>query len=240
MAELLCFGSGSSGNAYAIKCDNETLLLECGLPLKEILKLLNYKINNIVGCLVTHKHQDHLNCTTANKLFQYGIPIYSCQESVDLNKHIKLIKTNEKVNIGGFKIQPIPLQHSCECYGFLIEHKEFGRLVFATDCCEFPYKIKNINHWLIEANYSEECLIDNLCNNEEMRSRHEHHLEFNDTLDALKMNYCDDLQNIVLLHLSNGNSNSAEFVEKVKKELSFDNVFVAERNLLLPLHKEEF
>ena len=117
----------------------------------------------------------------------------------------------------------------------MIETSDNQRIVFATDCCEFLYKIKNVNHWLIEANYSEECLIDNLCNNEEMRSRHEYHLEFNDTLDALKMNYCEDLQNIVLLHLSNGNSNSSEFVKKVKKELSFDNVFVAERNLLLPL-----
>ena len=240
MAELLCFGSGSSGNAYAIKCEQETLLLELGMSWKDIIKGLNYEFEPIVGAIVSHKHIDHANKETIKRVLKYGLPIYSCSETCDEYIYVNLMEKRKMVNMGNFKIQPIPLQHSCECYGFLIEHKEFGRLVFATDCCEFPYKIKNINHWLIEANYSEECLIDNLCNNEEMRSRHEYHLEFNDTLDALKMNYCEDLQNIVLLHLSNGNSNSSEFVKKVKKELSFDNVFVAERNLLLPLHKEEF
>ena len=55
MAELICFGSGSSGNAYAIKCDNETLLLECGLPYREIIKNLSYKIDDVAGCLVSHR-----------------------------------------------------------------------------------------------------------------------------------------------------------------------------------------
>ena len=174
------------------------------------------------------RHGDHANKDTIKKVIQYGIPIYSCEETREVDKRIINIKKGRKTSIGGFKIQPVPLQHSCECFGYLIETSDNQRIVFATDCCEFLYKIKNVNHWLIEANYSEECLIDNLCNNEEMRSRHEHHLEFNDTLDALKRNYCEDLQNIVLLHLSNGNSNSSDFVEKVKKELSFDNVFVSE------------
>lgn len=54
MAELLCFSSGSQGNAYAIKCNNETLLLELGLPWKDVLKGLNYKIDDVAGCLVSH------------------------------------------------------------------------------------------------------------------------------------------------------------------------------------------
>lgn len=55
MAELLCFGSGSSGNAYIIKCEKETLLLELGLSYREIIKNLNYEINGVAGCLVSHR-----------------------------------------------------------------------------------------------------------------------------------------------------------------------------------------
>lgn len=240
MAELICFGSGSSGNSYAINCDGETLLLELGISFKDIIKGLNYNINNVIGCLVSHKHSDHANKDTIGKFLQYGIPVYSCPETQEIHKRIQIIKKGAKTSIGGFKIQPIPLQHSCECYGFIIEHEEFGKLVFATDCSEFLYRIKNVHHWLIEANWSEDILIDNMCNNEEMRSRHEHHLELDDTINILQENYHPDLQTIVLLHLSNGNSNADSFVKKAKEALSFNNIFVADKKLLVPLQKEEF
>ena len=55
MAELLVFGSGSSGNSYAIKCKEETLLLELGLHWRDILQGLNYKIDDLAGCLVSHR-----------------------------------------------------------------------------------------------------------------------------------------------------------------------------------------
>ena len=55
MAELLCFGSGSSGNSYAIKCGKEVLLIELGIAWKDILKGLNYKIDDVAGCLVSHR-----------------------------------------------------------------------------------------------------------------------------------------------------------------------------------------
>lgn len=54
MAELRVIGSGSSGNAYILQCNNETLLIELGMPWKDILKGLNYKIEDVAGCLVSH------------------------------------------------------------------------------------------------------------------------------------------------------------------------------------------
>ena len=148
------------------------------------------------------------------------------------------MKKGRKTSIGGFKIQPIPLQHSCECFGYLIETSDNQRIVFATDCCEFLYKIKNVNHWLIECNWSEEILIDNMCNNEEMRSRHEHHLELNDTIFALKENFSSSMNTIVLLHLSNGNSNEAMFKSRISKELGFFNIHIAKKGLSLQLQDD--
>lgn len=54
MAELCCFSSGSFGNSYAIRCEQETLLIELGLPWREILKGLNYRIDDVAGCIVSH------------------------------------------------------------------------------------------------------------------------------------------------------------------------------------------
>ena len=240
MAKLLCFGSGSSGNSYAIRCENETLLIELGLPWKDIIKGLDYDIKNVVGCLVSHEHSDHLNKDTIKKVVQYSIPTYSCESVAHKYKGISIIKKGAKTQIGGFKIQPIPLQHSVECFGFVIEHDDFGKMVFASDCSEFLYRIKNVNHWLIEANWSEDVLIDNMCNNAEMRSRHEQHLEINDTIEALKLNVNMNTQTIVLLHLSNGNSNAKKFIKQVSNELSFSNVHVADKGLIVELLKNDF
>lgn len=144
------------------------------------------------------------------------------------------------MRLGGFKVQAIPLQHSCECYGFLIEHTSIGKLVFCTDCNSVPYRFKDVNHWVIESNYSNDLLIDNMCNDTYSQSASGNHLEIEDTIDVLKQNFSSSLQTIILIHLSNGNSNAELFKQRVNDELGFDNVFVADKGLVVELSKEEF
>lgn len=238
MAELRVISSGSQGNAYIIECEKETLLIELGVSFNEIMLHLRYNIPKVVGAIVSHKHSDHTNKGTIAKMLKYGVPVYSCEEVAHENKGVTIVKKGRKTSIGGFKIQPIPLQHSCECFGYVIETPDNQKIVFATDCCEFLYRIKNVQHWLIECNWSEEILIDNMCDNSEMRSRHEHHLELNDTIFALRENFSPKTNTIVLLHLSNGNSNAEMFKKRIKEELGFFNVHVAEKYLTLQLQDD--
>lgn len=186
----------------------------------------------------TVSHLDHANKDTIRKVVQYGVPVYSCEEVAHENKGVTIVKKGRKTSIGGFKIQPIPLKHSCECFGYVIETPDNQKIVFATDCCEFLYRIKNVQHWLIECNWSEEILIDNMCDNAEMRSRHEHHLELNDTIFALRENFSSKTNTIVLLHLSNGNSSTEMFKKRIKEELGFFNVHIAEKYLTLQLQDD--
>lgn len=166
--------------------------------------------------------------------------VYSCQEVQTIHPQVKVLKKGLKTKIGGFLVQPIPTPHSVECYAFLIEHNDIGKCLFITDTSAFNYRIKNCNHIFIEANWSEDVLIDKLCNDDATRSRHEQHLELNQTIEVLKQNYSSDLQTIMLLHLSNGNSNAQQFKERVQQELGFLPVYVAEEGLILELQKEEF
>ena len=188
----------------------------------------------------TVSHSDHANKDTIRKVVQYGIPIYSCEETREIDKRIINIKKGRKTSIGGFKIQPILLFHNCMNFGYVIEHEEIGKLVFCTDTCRIPYRFKNVNHFMVEANYSYDLLIDHMCDNVYSQSASENHMEINDTIEMLKENYSSSLQNVVLIHLSNGNSDANEFVKKTKEELGFNNIFVAEKNFVLPLQKEEF
>lgn len=56
MAKLKILSSGSQGNFYVIECNNEWLIIELGVAWKEILRYLNYKLENVVGVCVSHSH----------------------------------------------------------------------------------------------------------------------------------------------------------------------------------------
>lgn len=49
--------SSSAGNAYVITAGNERLMIECGVPFREILKVINYEIKSVVGVLISHAHR---------------------------------------------------------------------------------------------------------------------------------------------------------------------------------------
>ena len=54
MASLKCVGSGSSGNCYILTCNNEKLILDCGLPIKVIKQGLDFDLGGIQGVLISH------------------------------------------------------------------------------------------------------------------------------------------------------------------------------------------
>ena len=48
------------------------------------------------------------------------------------------------------------VKHDDPCVGYLIQHKQCGKVVFIT-----PYDIEGINYWMIEANYADDILEPN-------------------------------------------------------------------------------
>lgn len=55
--ELKCLGSSSAGNCYLLTSNNgETLILDCGIGIKEIKKGLNWDIRGIKGVIISHTH----------------------------------------------------------------------------------------------------------------------------------------------------------------------------------------
>lgn len=53
---LKTIATGSGGNCYALMNDSEILLLDLGVSEKVIKKAIDFRVSNISGCLVTHKH----------------------------------------------------------------------------------------------------------------------------------------------------------------------------------------
>lgn len=48
--------TSSEGNAFAIETDNQMLLIEAGIPVADIKKMAEYKVEKMVGLLVSHGH----------------------------------------------------------------------------------------------------------------------------------------------------------------------------------------
>ena len=233
MARLQCLNSSSAGNCFILTCSDEKLVLDLGVDWNKTLKALDYNIGNVVGCLCTHAHLDHSKAIP--KALKYCLDVYSCKEVCDKYDGVQLLQKGIKTQIGGFKVQPLAIKHNVENYGYIITHEDMGKLVFALDCEELLYKIRDVNHWIIEANHDLDVMLDHALSNEFSLSHSENHLSIEQCIDALITNKCDATTTIVLAHLSDANSDSKNFVRRVKDELGIYNVHIANKNLDIEL-----
>lgn len=228
--KLKCLGSSSAGNCYLLTSNSgETLILDCGIPIKKIKKGLNWNIKDVVGVLCTHKHLDH---SKSIKDFEaMGIPVFAPYIS----------EKPMKIGNGDFRVQAFDLTtidgswthtdangEPCPIYGFLITHKEMGRMLYITDCEVVKWKFRDINNILLGVNYDKD-LVDK---DNDSKTRHvfRGHLSIDTACDFVKANYSDSLQNVIMCHLSAENADRDSFIEKMKKVAYGANVDVAERN----------
>lgn len=155
----------------------------------------------------------------------------------------------KSMNMGEFTVKPFDLTtidgswthtnadgSECPCYGFLIIHKEMGRLLYITDTELIKWRFKDINHILLGVNYDKE-LVDG-----ENQSKNNHifrgHLEIGTACDFVSANNSSTLQNVIMCHLSSENADKDLFVDKMKKVACMANVCVAERCLEILLRKK--
>lgn len=54
---LHVLSSSSHGNGYIINTGDEQLIIECGVPVKEALKVLDYDIKKATGVVLSHAHR---------------------------------------------------------------------------------------------------------------------------------------------------------------------------------------
>ena len=246
--KLKVFGTGSKGNAYALTdSKGNTLLIEAGMPIKLVKEYLDFDMSKIVGCLLSHSHGDH--CKYVNKYLSAGIDVYMSEETSkeieNLNKQrVKILKPNLNVRLGKeFRIRPFLVEHDVECYGFQIYHKECGKIVFLTDAYYCKYLFQGLNNIIIEANYSEEILKEKIKagkSNKHVRSRVIHsHMSLETCKYTLELNDLSKVNNIVLIHLSETNSNAEKFKKEIS-ELTGKNVVVAENGLEMDFNKTSF
>jgi phosphoribosyl 1,2-cyclic phosphodiesterase len=216
----------------------------------EVKKAINFKIQKIVGAIVSHEHGDHSKYI--KDVLKARIPVYASMGTIHnteiINRQTKLypiqLKAGERQKIGNFMVLPFDVKHDCaEPIGFLIRHEQTGNVLFATDTYYLPYCFANLNNILIECNYRRDILMRNIEGGKIPPSHYnrllESHMSFETCREALIANDLKQVNNIVLIHLSDGNSNADEFMRDIHKATG-KNVHIADKGMRIQFNKTPF
>ena len=240
---LQVLGSSSAGNCYIISNENEGLILEMGIKLSDVKKALNFNVSKINAVLASHCHSDHFKFV--REFQSSGFQVFASADTWEKSglKSKNTLEHGVSKKIGNFTILPFNVKHDVPCLGFFIHHSEMGNVVFATDTYYLPFTFENVNHWMIECNYRKD-ILDKNCPagsfKKILRDRTlESHMSYHTCLAALKANDLSQTNNIVLIHLSDGNSNAKEFKEGIQIETG-KNVTIADKGVEVNFNKMPF
>lgn len=229
MLKLETLATSSSGNCYLLCHDNEVLILDGGIPSKEIKKALNWQLKGIQAMIITHGHHDHDLSVPDFK--SMGIPVW--QPYLDGTK-------SQYHQFGSFYVQSFEVPHDNEpCAGYYIK-VEGHRILYATDFEYLPMSFKSVKltDMLVECNHQKE-----LVSKEE--AKYAHQIRGHCSLDTLiekviKENMTDSLKNIILCHYSKDSCDIEECVVEVQKVAENENVSVAKAGEIVELNLYPF
>lgn len=180
------------------------------------------------GCdYKSHPPLDHSK--SLNEFKAMGIPVYApyiSQKPMTIGSGAFRIQSFDLTTVDGRWTHTNADGTECPCYGFLITHKEMGKLLYITDTELIKWRFKDINHILLGVNYDKDLVdTDNPKANHVFRG----HLSIDTACDFVKSNDSDSLQNVIMCHLSSENADKDSFIEKMKNAVNRANVDVAEQ-----------
>lgn len=237
-------GTGSKGNCYLLRNKDEVLIIELGVRLEVVKRALSYDLSKVVGCIVTHEHNDHSKYVPSAAAS--GLNIYATRGTFEAKKlsghRYNVVEKGKVFKIGGFKILPFEVKHDVkEPVGFIIQHSETGNILFITDTYYVPNRFENIHNIIIEANYCEKIIDEKSSSDKKfLRDRViQSHMSLQTCKEFLSANDLSKVNNIVLIHLSDSNSDAKLFKKEISDRTG-KTVTVAENGMIINLDISPF
>lgn len=212
---VICYASGSSGNMYELRDGYTRILIEAGLPIKEMQKLSGYSLSGIDACYISHRHNDH--CKGYSGLLNMGLYVVFAE---DLKKGFDITKNIE--------VKTFPVPHDVPNYGFMFRSlRDNETMVFITDAFYCPVVFSfGPTIIMIECNYAHDLIGD--CNYSDRL--YQSHMSLKQCLETLRANDLSKCREIHLLHLSDDHSDEDRFVREVQ-ELTGVPTFAAPKKI---------
>ena len=124
--------SGSSGNAYLIQSGSTTVLIDCGIGIRELQRILTsweITVDELTGVLITHEHGDHVR--SLDQLLRRGTPVYTTHGTADAlglaQDRFVRIRWSQPFPLGSLDVTPIQTSHdAAEPCGLMIQTRGIG------------------------------------------------------------------------------------------------------------------
>lgn len=213
------YASGSSGNLYAVdEAGADAILIECGLPYRQMREALFFNVSRLAGVLISHHHQDHSRAV--RQIMRAGVDCYMSEDAWDAlgvsGHRAKVLKPLHLHPIEDWDVMPFDARHDAAgALGFLIIAPSGERLLYACDTACVKYRFRDVSIIAIEANFSSEKLRTGNIPAAAKRRIMRTHMSIERVLAFLKANDLSSVREIWLLHLSDSNSDADEFASAV-------------------------
>lgn len=213
--------SGSSGNCFLVQGREYSILIDAGLSAKQVserLDLVGVDPASLSAILVSHGHSDHVKGVGVLSR-KYKLPLYmnggtwnEIQRYVGKIHSLELFQTGRVFQIGCFRVHPFSVPHdSAEPVGFRISHGT-ARLGIATDLGSITSLVttllQDLQVVVLESNHDPKMLLDGPYP-WELKQRVKGrlgHLSNEDSGKILQRIATDELQAVILAHLSSTNN----------------------------------
>lgn len=250
---LKVLATGSKGNCYILDSEKGySAILDAGIPFRQIMQGINYSSNMVDFVLITHEHMDHFKAVP--DLLKVGISVFASRGTMNAHgSRCKECRHNETIDlrsalspgVGKWIIHPFAVEHDCkEPLGFLIGNTSTGhKILYATDTKHIKYRFNNLTHIIIECNYNADILLNNIAAGKVPNSMKKRlmnsHMSLDSCLKFLKSIDLSSCRKIVLIHLSDGNSNARVMVDEITKATGIETI-AAENNMIIDFNLYEF
>jgi phosphoribosyl 1,2-cyclic phosphodiesterase len=256
--KFLSLSSGSSGNCYYLGTENYAILIDAGIPVRSIQKVLkenNLPFDKIYALLITHDHTDHIR--SAGSIGElYHIPVYATREvhagmerNYGMQKKLSVtsrrnLERDVEVTLPGtdFRVTPFTVPHdSTDNVGYYIEvgtGEKTIKFCLATDMGHVTPDIRHYlakaDHIVVESNHD----VDMLMNGSypkylKARVRGEGgHLSNKECAELIHDIYHPSLRHLFLCHLSEENNDPDLAYRNASKALASEGARVGEDVIL--------
>jgi phosphoribosyl 1,2-cyclic phosphodiesterase len=156
--EISALSSGSSGNCFYLKDNDNAVLIDAGISCSQIverLQKLRESPERVRAIFITHEHSDHIRGADVFSR-TFNIPIFvnkktskSCFLCKD-EKSINIIKNEETIEIGGLNISSFSKSHNAADPVFYEVSKNNKKVSIITD---LGYPCKNVTDSISDSDF---------------------------------------------------------------------------------------
>lgn len=177
MAKFISLGSGSSGNCYCLSTGTTTIMIDAGIPvrnIKKFMKTMGLSVEDVDAVFITHDHADHIKAV-GHLANDYNKPIYTtsavlkginnnyCVTSKLTPESMRPIEKGATVQVGDIRITPFEVPHdSTDCVGYEVQ-LDGTTFCLLTDVGHVTPAIEeavsHASYLVVEANYDKEMLM---------------------------------------------------------------------------------